>query len=78
MKAARIRTISITIPVDANGKHTGGGAISVQEGEHVVPHLCWDEALGQVVNLLHPALGTPKYSPGNPDELVRRLERHAS
>jgi hypothetical protein len=77
MNVARIRTITITIPVDDEGQHAGYGAISVQEGEAICPHLCWDEALGQIVNLIHPQLGDPKYRMFQPDALVSYMERYA-
>lgn len=74
---ARTRTITITIPVDADGQHAVACGMSVQEGEAISPHLCWDEALGQIVNLIHPQLGDPKYRMFQPDALVAYMERYA-
>ena len=34
---------------------------TVQEGEFYADDLCFDEMLGQVVELLHPDIGKPRY-----------------
>lgn len=73
MKIVKVRTIILHVRVGEDGRPQD---IDVQEGEHVADRLCWDEALGQVVSLIHPVLAVdrPRYGMYSPDDLVRRME----
>lgn len=51
MKPPRIITIVVR----------GGNDFDVHEGEGFVTKLCWDEMVGQIAQMTHPAIGRPRY-----------------
>lgn len=56
-----------------------GNRCDVHEGERYHEGLCWDEMLGTIAELTHPALGKARYPMMTPEEhLARRaLEAYA-
>ena len=71
MNATRIRTVIVTITEDDLGR-----IFSVQDGEDIASHLCWDEMLGAVVALTHPQITRAPYV-GAADRIVTMMERAA-
>jgi hypothetical protein len=51
---------------------------TVREGEHYANELCFDEMLGQLVELLHPDIGRPRYRMETAQEWQEWKERHDS
>lgn len=49
-----MRTITITFE--------GSGPFTVTEGDVNSGYLCWDEMLGQIAELTHPEIKSPRYS----------------
>ncbi|HOW49896.1 MAG TPA: hypothetical protein PLB26_19820 [Rubrivivax sp.] len=45
-----------------------GNDFTVQEGEALCDRLCWDEMLGTIAELTHPAIGKARYRMQTPEE----------
>ncbi len=65
------RTITIEIVDDG-----GSGDYTVREGDRYCDHLCWDEMLGQVVELTHPKIGVERYPMLTAEEHAERERQH--
>lgn len=49
---------------------------TIHEGERYCPGLCWDEMLGSIAELTHPAIGGARYRMETPDEHAARRDRY--
>lgn len=47
----------------------------VFEGERYSDYLCWDEMLGQIAQMTHPAIAEPRYNMLTPEEWATLRER---
>lgn len=65
MNATRTITIVVRGPND----------FDVHEGEKYTNLLCWDEMLGQIACMTHPAIGQPRYDLLTPDEQAAKRDR---
>lgn len=55
---------------------TGGNSFSVHEGERFCDRLCWDEMLGTIAELTHPAIGGARYRMLDADQFLEEQQRH--
>lgn len=55
----------------------GGNDFDVQEGERYCDRLCWEEMLGQIATMTHPAINVARFPMLLPDEHAARRARYA-
>jgi hypothetical protein len=50
----------------------GGNHFDVHEGEAYADRLCWDEMLGQIASMTHPAINNARYQMQTPEQLEQK------
>lgn len=64
---APTRTITIVVH--------DGNSFDVFEGDRCADRLCWDEMLGQIASMTHPAISKVRYAALTPEEREERTAR---